>query len=120
MNLTKNAKVTELEDNFWQNLVSLASDLHRINDPLFFLKKPDPSKETYWKHRENLSMKPLDFERGGARSAEELKNALAGLWSAEGNLALTVLADGIGEIAESAHVSEEQSSEVSPFIYVMF
>lgn len=120
MNSTNNEQSMLVEKFFREELVPLANNLHRKNDPIFFNKKPDSAKDTYFMKRKTVIMSPKDFEAGGCSSPEDLKRALIGLWIAEGHTELPTIADAIIKLAGSAHCPEEQSSEVSTFIYVMF
>lgn len=120
MNSTRNEELTTVDQFFFEVLVPLAKTLHEKNALNFFHKKPDPAKETYFIRRKKGTMTPEDFEVDGCNSPEDLKKALVRLWSAEGRTELSMMADAIATLAKSIHHAEEQSSEVSPFIYVMF
>ena len=120
MNSTRNEELTTVDQFFFEVLVPLAKTLREKNAPIFFHKKPDPAKETYFIRRKKVTMTPEDFEVDGCNSPEDLKKALINLWIAEGNMELPIIAEAIVELAGSIHHAEEQSSEVSPFIYVMF
>ena len=120
MNSTSNENLSNVDEFFFEVLVPLANKLHSKNDSVFFHKKPDPAKETYFITRKKITMVPEDFEVEGCNLPEDLKKALIGLWIAEGHTELLIMADAIGKLAESVRHTEEQSSEVSPFIYVMF
>jgi hypothetical protein len=120
MNSTRNEELTSVDQFFSEVLVPLAKELRGKNAPGFFQRKPDPAKETYFTKRKKVTMIPEDFEVDGCNSPEDLKKVLVNLWIAEGNTELPIIADAIVELAGSIHHAEEQSSEVSPFIYVMF
>ena len=120
MNSTSDKNISKADEFFFEVLVPLAKMLHSKNDPIFFHKKPDLAKETYFITRKKVTMAPEDFEVEGCNSPEDLKKALISLWITEGHTALPIMADAIVELAESVHQTEEQNSEVSPFIYVMF
>lgn len=120
MNLTRKEDLSKVDRFFFEILIPLAKELHGKNDSVFFLKKADAAKDTYFRIRKKVTMAPEDFEVTGCNSPEDLKNGLISLWMTEGYTALPIMADAIVELAESAHFSEEESSEVSPFIYVMF
>jgi hypothetical protein len=120
MNSTNNENSIQVKKFFFEELVPLAKKLHHKNDPVFFHKKPDSAKDTYFIRRKIITMASKDFEAGGCSSPEDLKEALISLWVAEGHDELQTIAEAIIKLAGSAHYPEEQSSEVSPFIYVMF
>jgi hypothetical protein len=120
MNSTSNDNLSNINEFFFEELVPLAKKLHVKYDSVFFLKKPDNSVNTYFVNRIKATMDPGDFETGGCNSPEDLKKALIRLWLDEGYSELSLLAEGIVKLAESFHQAEDQSSEVSPFIYVMF
>jgi hypothetical protein len=120
MNSTSNDNLSKIDEFFFEELVPLAKMLHSENDSGFFLKNPDPTTDTYFLRRQKLTMAPEDFETGRCNSPEDLKRALTNLWLAEGCTELPILVDAIVKLAQSVHHTEEQSSEVSPFIYVMF
>lgn len=120
MNSISDENLSKVDEFFFQVLVPLAKKLHSKNDSVFFNKKPDFTRDTYFIRREKVTMVPGDFEESGCNSPEDLKKALIRLWIAEGHSELAIMADAIVKLAESTHLIEEQSSEVSPFIYVMF
>lgn len=120
MNSTSRKDLLNAKEFFFDVLVPLANKLHHKSDPIFFHKVPEPAKATYFVKRDKLTMTPEDFEAGTCNSPEDLKKALISLWTAEGYSELPIMADAIATLAESARHTEEQSSEVSPFIYVMF
>ena len=116
-----NKKETLIFDQFYlEEIKPLAKQLHSKNESVFFLKKPGLAKETYFNRRKITTMTSEDFDAGSCNSPESLKIALIKLWVDEGNNELLNLPDAIVKLAESAHRTNEQSSEVSPFIYVMF
>lgn len=120
MNSTRNEEIVTIDQFFVEILVPLAKELRGKNVPVFFHKKPDAAKKTYFIRRKKVAMTPEDFEVDGCNSPADLKKALLHLWSAEGHTELRIMAEAIAKLAESIHHTEEQSSEVSPFIYVMF
>ena len=120
MNSTNKEYSIQVEEFFLEVLVPLAKKLHSNKTPIFFRKKPDPAIDTYFMKRKKTTVTPEDFETGGCNSPEGLKKALVSLWTAEGHAELLTIADEITKLAGSAHYPDEQSSDVSPFIYVMF
>lgn len=120
MNSTSNNGYLKAEEFFRDVLQPLAKKLHNTKVPLFFQKKPDNAKETYFVKREKVTMAPVDFEAVACNSPDDLKEALISLWISEGQTELPMMAVAIAKLSESVHYAEEQSSEVSPFIYVMF
>jgi hypothetical protein len=120
MNLTSDKDTSKAEEFFFEVLVPLAKALHSDNDSFYFHKKPDSFKDTYFVKRSKRSMEPDDFDLGDLNSSEDLKKALLGMWLADGHAELTIMAEALSKLSENSHHKEDQSSDVSPFIYVMF
>jgi len=66
-------------------------------------------------------MGKADFEHGGCGDAENLERALKQVWADEVMQAeFSAMAAKLAKISESLRASEEQSSDVSQFVYVMY
>src|SRR4051812_37704197 len=83
----------------------------------FFPLRPDAQASSYYAARAKRSMDAGDFE---LPAPEKLADALKELWRRQGCADLTPMAQTIAELAEALRHQEEQSDEVSPFIYVMY
>jgi len=85
-----------------------------------FPTHPDPAAATYYQTRSKTSMAPRDFEVSGTESVAAFEKALADLWRPQGYADLVAVAPGMARLAAMLQQREEQSEEISPFIYVMF
>ncbi|MFH0341202.1 MAG: hypothetical protein ACHBNF_03540 [Chromatiales bacterium] len=65
-------------------------------------------------------MSLCNFELGGLDSFERLGETLEVQWTHEGQSSLAATARGQGDLARCLYSVDDQSGEVSPFIYVMF
>lgn len=104
---------------FINELVPISNELHE-EGKTFFSRGPDPEALTYYKKRENIAMKPEDFEVPGCVSLSSLEKALAELWNSQGHSEIIHLAQTTSKLANLLYSYEEVNEEVSPFIYVMF
>ena len=101
-----------LRDFFRAKLVPAAKKLRERGVNLF-PTGPDPDAESWWEpgpsEDELVELTP-----------EEIEAALAARWQAAGLPELVALAGPLMELARELEITEEPSSEVSPFIYVMY
>jgi hypothetical protein len=86
----------------------------------FFALRPDASAESYYVEPTKRAMKPADFELRAADSVEDFISDLAALWASEGREELASMAPRLAALASEVREDEEQSDDVSPFMYVMF
>lgn len=86
----------------------------------FFALRPDDEAESYYVEPTRSVMEPADFELRAAESVEEFVRELAALWSSEGREDLTAMAPRLAALASEVREDEEQTDDVSPFMYVMF
>ena len=86
----------------------------------FFALRPDSSAESYYVEPTKREMMPEDFELRAGESVEEFVRALAALWASEGREELAAMAPRLAALAAEVREDEEQSDDVSPFMYVMF
>ena len=86
----------------------------------FFPHGPDPAESSYYVRRGRTSMRKADFESPAFQTADEFAGELAAMWKAQGFDALCPLAPAMARLAQQLQQVEEQSDEVSPFVYVMF
>lgn len=86
----------------------------------FFALRPDEAAESYYVEPTKGSMRPEDFELRAGESVEEFVRELAALWSSEGREELAAIAPRLAALASEVREDEEQTDDVSPFMYVMF
>jgi hypothetical protein len=86
----------------------------------FFALRPDAEAESYYVEPTKRAMKPEDFELRAADSVEDFISELAALWLSEGREELASMAPRLAALASEVREDEEQSDDVSPFMYVMF
>lgn len=104
---------------FSEQLLPLAAQI-KANKKDFFEKHGDPSRKTYYVQREQRTVNRDSFAPIGCETEGELSSALAKLWESQGYPELILLAQSFATLAVACRSDEEQSEEVSPFIYVMF
>ncbi|MBL7124598.1 MAG: hypothetical protein ISS51_00680 [Dehalococcoidales bacterium] len=104
---------------FFEELMPLAKKL-QDEGKAFFSVKPNPNAQTYYKKREKTIMHPESFEVVGCDSFDSFEEALIDMWTSQGYSELTKLAPTLLKLAKSLYFVEEQSEDISPFIYVMF
>ena len=80
-----------------------------------FPLRPDPSAATYWAER---APAPYVFEL----DAEDVSGWLRARWEAEGLAELAALAEELGALSRELEqkVVNDESPEISPFVYAMF
>lgn len=81
---------------------------------------PDEDLESYYTPAPTRRMSKADFETGGAECVEHLEEALLRLWPESDRPQLAALASKIARVARSVRATDEQSSELSQFVYVMY
>jgi hypothetical protein len=86
----------------------------------FFALRPEGEAESYYVEPTRREMRPEDFELRAADSVEDFVRELAALWSSEGREELAAMAPRLAALASDVREDEEQSGDVSPFMYVMF
>ena len=111
--------IPEVKKFFFEELMPLAEKL-RDEGKSFFAVRPDPAAKTYYIKRKKTAMDPASFEVAGCDSFDSFEKALADMWTSQGYPELAVLAPTLLKLTKSIYSVEEQSEEVSPFIYVMF
>lgn len=106
-------------DFFNEVLVPVALS-ERASGREFFALRPDVEAESYYVEPTKRAMKPEDFELRASESIEEFVRELATLWSSEGREELAAMAPRLASLASELREDEQQSDDVSPFMYVMF
>ncbi len=119
MNLIKNndKASTEVRNFFLMQLMPLTKNIHEKEEGFFELK---PQAESYYLKREETCMKPTDFEISGCYSFEDFEKELQKMWIEDGIPEFATLAPTLANLAEMLSCTDEQTEEVSPFLYVMF
>jgi hypothetical protein len=120
MNLIKPKNISKHVRKVFMKEVVPVSNLSKKREQVFFPLRPDNQLSTYYREREQTAMTLGDFEVPGCESSEKLEKALAELWGSQGYAELVPLAQTTARLAEMLRESEDESQEVSPFIYVMF
>jgi|WetSurMetagenome_2_1015567.scaffolds.fasta_scaffold369133_2 hypothetical protein len=118
MTATKSADAKRSGKFFKNTVLPLAEKLGKGKP--FFLEKFDVGTSTYYIKRQKTTMQHNDFEAPGCESFADFEKALVDMWQNQGYPELVVLAPGLAKLAKALYSAEEQVSEVSPFIYVMF
>lgn len=87
----------------------------------FFAPGPDPDAPTYYASRSRRTLRKQDFVILGCDSPEALAAALRALWQSQGCEELTPLIPSLVRLADALRrAQEQQTEEVSPFVYVMY
>jgi hypothetical protein len=99
---------------FFQKELSPAAAAIRTRGIELFPLGPDPERESYWEpgpedEPEFIEILPDDF----AAALEEY-------WNAKGLPELAALAAPLMAMARELEIQQEQSEELSPFLYVMY
>jgi hypothetical protein len=81
---------------------------------------PQLGAKSYYITRPQRRMTPADFEQGGLTSAAQAPAEMQAVWSAAAGHPLAPLAQGVAKLAGQLKCSQEQSSDVSTFIYAMY
>ena len=75
---------------------------------------------TYFVSRTNVEMTKANFESGGCTSPDGVEADLLRLWNRGKNDSLAGLAPEMARLARSLRQVEEETGDVSNFIYVMY
>jgi hypothetical protein len=118
MNSTEDKELLAAE--FFDELLAPLAERERAAAKSFFPLGADPRAESYYVEPTRRAMEASDFELRAARSLADFVKELAALWASEGHEELAALAPRLLELAEEMREQEEQTEDVSPFIYVMF
>ena len=105
---------TRLGRFFDKRLAPLAEKL-RARGTRFFPMGPDAQADSYYvaPRRGRPEFIPLE-------GPAECEKALRDLWEEQGMPELAALAESILELARQVEIREEESGEISPFVYVMY
>lgn len=118
--MTSNDKTGKaLRAFFDDELMPLAARMKQ--DGVQFLDvKIDKGVDSYYINRKKRSMTRADFEWGGAELVETFANQIKEFWRGQGQDRLVTLVPTLEKLAVALQTNDEQDSEVSPFIYVMY
>lgn len=97
---------------FRKRLAPVAEKL-RARGVSFFPLGPEPEADTWYKG-------PPTEPKFTSLNVDECEAALCELWRAQGLPELAELAGELMNLAEHLEVHEEESADVSPFVYVMY
>ena len=86
----------------------------------FFAHNGEAGAASYYEKRERTAMRREDFETPSFRTIDEFADELAAFWRSQGYNALSELTPAMANLARQLQQVEEQTDEVSPFVYVMF
>ena len=120
MSSTDGDPIARLAGAIWDEAIApLGGAVRRPGGP--FPLGPDPSAASYYGEPTHRVMREADFIFPGGGSVEELVDALAAHWKAEGHEELAAIAPRLKELAaELAKRPEAENSDVSPFVYTMY
>jgi len=119
MATTDQANARAIDAFFSKELVELGGRLKR-NGRTFLVTNFDPKADSYYITRTKRTMSKSDFESAGCRSLESFSDDLSRLWKSKGCEDLLPLATGISKLARGLYNLQDQTEEVSPFVYVMY
>jgi hypothetical protein len=105
---------------FFREVLVPAALRERESGREFLALRPDAAAESYYVEPTKREMRPEDFELRAADSLEDFVRELAALWSSEGREELAAMAPRLAALAAEVRTDEEQTDDVSPFMYVMF
>lgn len=102
-------------------LAPLAESRRITGQRPFFPAAPDAGAVTYYDEVTTRTMSPADFEFPGGGDVEGFVDALATLWSAEGEAALAAMAPRLKELAIVLQSeADEGNGDISILCYTMF
>jgi hypothetical protein len=102
-------------------VVPLAEARRAAGPQAYFPLGRDASAASYFDEPSLPTMQPADFELPGGGTAEGLVDALAQMWSAQGEAGLAALAPRLKQIAELLQAeAAEGDGSVSILCYTMF
>ncbi len=109
MSSTDDAKLRR----FFRDRIVPAAERLRERGCSFLAEGPDPEAASWWVESEEEPVL-IDFE------ADEAAGILHARWMSEGYPELAALAAPLIELAEALRTTQEESGEVSPYVYVMY
>ena len=119
-NIQQKANIHPKIQNFFeQELMLLATELKQQGDIIPWVSL-DADASTYYKTRQKTSMSKQDFEIGGHSTLETFAADLTAFWENNDDSKLCKLIPSLTELANELYFVEDESEELSPYIYVMF
>ena len=115
----KNNIHPKIQNFFEQELMLLATELKQQGDIIPWVSL-DADASTYYKTRQKTSMSKQDFEIGGHSTLETFAADLTAFWENNDDSKLCKLIPSLTELANELYFVEDESEELSPYIYVMF
>ena len=120
MSLTEEKTIdAQIQLFFFDKLLPLARRIHSENR-IYFPTGFDPIARSYYMSRKKTSMDKADFELTSCYSTDGLRQYLHEMWTDQGDSELAALACEMSHLADLLYQIEDETEEVSPFIYVMF
>lgn len=113
MSSTDRAAERRLKRFFEQRITPAAERLRRKGTH-FFATRPDPSAKSYYEKHERADSPFVEIE------FENCESLAAQMWQRQGYPELVELCGPLFALASQLTPPEEESADVSPFIYVMF
>ena len=108
-------------DGFFEHVLMPLATSMQASGKLPLDSRIDSTISSYFVARKSTSLDPGDFELpSGIEDSDSLRSALEQFWSSVGSPELAAAAAEIARLAENLKVEEEQSEEVSPFVYAMY
>ena len=99
---------------FFAEHITPAADRLRQRGACFFATGPDAGAETYYEKHEKADSPFVEIE------LDDCQSSLAQMWQRQGYPELVELSGPLFALAGQLTPPEEESGDVSPFIYVMF
>ena len=119
-NIQQKANIHPKIQNFFeQELMLLATELKQQGDIIPWISL-DADASTYYKTRQKTSMSKQDFEIGGHSTLESFAADLTAFWENNDDSKICKLIPSLTELANELYFVEDESEELSPYIYVMF
>ena len=119
-NIQQKANIHPKIQNFFeQELMLLAKELKQQGDIIPWVSL-DADASTYYKTRQKTSMSKQDFEIGGYSTLETFAADLTAFWENNDDSKICKLIPSLTELANELYLVEDESENLSPYIYVMF
>ncbi len=99
---------------FYKERLTVAAEKLRERKVRLMPLGPEPNSGTWYVALSPDEPEFIEFE------GEQWGSTLRALWEAQGLPELTELAEPLAELAREMELGEDESSDVSPFIYVMY
>ena len=99
---------------FFRDRIVPAAEQLRERGCSFFAEGPDPEASTWWESGSEEEPALIEFE------ADDAARILHARWTSDGVPELADLAAPLLELAEELKTTQEESGEVSPYVYVMY